>query len=301
MDKQAENLLRRIALSPDWPVQAGPNWASRNTSIATGTSGIWLAIFEAETSNVELDSLSFPISDIFSAEFLGDHGSFQITSPAMSDKLHLGDIFEGFCAAVWTSLVTRTTGPKKFVVNTHGSVDRPGLAHGETIRELCKVIAQGADESLLLTEMEQVQGVGWCNGRSGIVAAKLVQMSTKPLDATERDLIVKESWLILEEVRQHYSAMEVGLCHGSMGALVVVNGAGRLLDSPAITSAAKDLSRTILSSPSVMNIHKDYLVDASWLTGVAGLLWGARCMLHPPVLNPLLPIDSRQYEDPLRS
>jgi hypothetical protein len=215
----------------------------------------------------------------------------------MSEELYLGDIFEGFCAAVWTSLVTRTTGPREFRGEAHGSVNRPGLAHGETIRELCKAVAEGADTPLSLEERGQVQGAGWCNGRSGIIAARLVHMSTRPLEKTDRDSILEECWSILEDVQKHHGVMEVGLCHGSMGALVVITGAGRLLNYPEITNVARDVSEMIIRSSSMMNINENYLIDASWLTGVAGVLWGSSCMEQSPTLNPLLPLDSRLYEN----
>jgi hypothetical protein len=298
MLNKTERLLRRIATSPDLPIQAGRNWASRNASIATGTSGVWLALREAEANNDLLGPINSQAREIFSAEFIGDVNSLHLASPNKSDESYLGDIFEGFCAEVWTSLVTRTAGPKDFKGEAHGSVDRPGLAHGETIRELCKAIARGVDAPISLGELGQVHGVGWCNGRSGIIAAKLVEMSTRPLEKTDRDFILRESWSVYEEVQQHHGLMEVGLCHGSMGAHVVITGAGRLLSCPKITAAARDLSQAIVSSPSIMNINESYLIDASWLTGVGGVLWGSSCVHQVPTLNPLLPMDSRLYENP---
>ena len=108
------------------------------------------------------------------------------------------------------------------------------------------------------------------------------------------DLIAQTCINILDWTRTA-TQEEGGICHGLSGALVVVAGAGRLVRNESILRAASEVFQDFISLNFNTRIHQDFIVDASWLTGTAGLIWANTAIKEKPGINPLLPIDSRLF------
>jgi hypothetical protein len=291
--RQHEILLEQM----DRPVQATKGWASRGESFSTGLAGVQFALQAVRGQDFSPELQAPELNNIFSAGMQTSPGDLTILHN-FNEEIELdeayGDVFVGKCSKVWTRLVlgrqpeisSRTTG--------EGAVTRPGLGHGELIRGLVEWLTQDPKRrgTFIPPERDFISG-GWCNGESGLLAAACI---ARYFDAsTESDKFITKTCLNLLDWAQTSSREESGLCHGTVGALVVVAGAGRLIQSERITSEANNIFQHLASHDFNIRIHPDFIVDASWLTGTAGLIWASAAIKQKPGINPLLPIDSRLF------
>jgi hypothetical protein len=281
----------------DRAVQATNGWASRGESFSTGLAGIRFAL-QATYGNYFSPGTQAPsLQNIFSARTKDSLNAAPILYNS-DDETTLpetyGDVFVGRCSQVWTELTLGKDPQVSSRIPGEGAVNRPGLGHGELIRELIEWLTQDKTErdAFVSTEQDFHSG-GWCNGESGLLSAVCIARHFDPM--TSYDEYIAHACAKLLEWARVSSDEECGLCHGVSGALVVVAGAGRLLQDDTIISHANDVFEELTSQQFNARIHTDFIVDASWLTGTAGLLWSSAAIKERPGINPLLPIDSRLF------
>ena len=171
-----ENLrkqIEQVIQDSGSPIVAGENWASRDNGLSSGLSGLNLALFQADDRS-SLAGVKAPIANLFSADLEFRNGDLYINEEAIHAPTRhppiLGDLFTGVCNNIWTSLVlNHPISPERFKLDT-GPVIRPGLGHGELIREFvlwyCNHKVNNTE--FLLSEME-FEGAGWCNGEAGLL------------------------------------------------------------------------------------------------------------------------------------
>lgn len=273
------------------PVLAGEDFASRDSSLATGTSGVQLALAEyfGEANRLPIDtSLT---TNIFDAE-IGCGWKVPHKPREETGALDLGDIFDGHIGLLWTDLVLgRTLRPTVTRRLEQDSDPLPGLAHGLLARSLFSSLVKGQqklDESRLgaLTGRS-----GWCNGFAG----KAVALAT--IDNTNRSASHLNECLLLarsavSQADQLSRNANLSLCHGLAGVAVVCAGLFRQYREPEFEELSQLTLNALHSGWARRWTRPEMLVDNSWLTGAAGLLWATSAVRRLPWINPIFPTDS---------
>lgn len=288
--------LRKILMSRKIPIQAARNWASRNTNIATGTSGLEFALIAPEKGSYKILALDSSISNIFESDFReSDQGYILRSTEKNRLEAVLGDVFEGECNRLWTHLtlgfeLTDQTNSQK-----PGAVIRPGIGHGDVIRSFYKWYFEGLpNKEEFETSEDAFQGIGWCNGLAGLLATQgLVDVllgKREPSPATRRNLAN-----LIQALRGLSEETESGLCHGVSGALVVATGVSRVFDLRSEFATLKNIESVALNSNSPLSLPDNLDVDSSWITGSAGLVWATSVLQDKPIFNPLFPPDSLSF------
>ena len=293
---QIEEGVVRLLADTHMPIQAAKDWAGRGKLLATGESGLILCLLEG-TNQLSIEGAS--TTDVFSWEFVSAGGKFKLENqtPTVEGEHYLGDIFEGECAEFWTALVCRKSYFRKTTDLRKGVVVRPGLAHGEIIRELFEWYTSRKESTSPFTPSElEFRGGGWCNGSSGLavgycIAAKIAGESDLSKELSKHYFAELLSW-----VEQNFITAEAGLCHGVSGVLTVLAGLARELGAKKKLSKVEELYRELLSQFGHLRYPDDLVLDASWLTGSAGIIWGYKAVKQIPNFNPLFPIDSRVWK-----
>lgn len=287
--------LHKVLKDPSIPIQANENWGSRDNSLAGGTSGILLALFEF-TGDGDL-KLQETDRDIFSVSFVASQPiNFSSDSSSIQGVAEqvLGDVFEGYCNTVWTNL---TLG-REIVAETYnprsGIVERPGIGHGDLIRDFTRWIVEDRPNKQQFSTLDiSFQGGGWCNGAAGLEVIRTLvanfsdEISLRDLEAAGHKML---HW-----ASDHSNDLEFGLCHGISGIAVSAMGIARYLHSDDLAHHAANVFNDCLHQHNLTRYPDDLWTDYSWLTGTAGVLW-AHCVLNQtPLINPIIPIDSQIY------
>jgi len=292
--------LTSVANSPSTPIQATKDWASRNLTLATGLGGINLALAEFGRSQggVELD---ISATEVWGGQFQWNPLTNTLKvhpTEDQSKKDYLGDIFEGQCGLFWSSLILKTKFEEVTAEPKFGAVSRPGIAHGNLIRDLYlwHQSVQYSTAPLFYSAEPIPNQPGWCNGVSGEIAAKVVANSIQKNGDVLQNLSNYEVPTMLQLVSQSTLAAESGLCHGILGALVVAAGAARIAGDFDTLVSVQEMASGLFDNDLLLRYPDDLLVDYSWLTGSAGVLWAILAIHRRPLLNPLLPFDSELWQ-----
>jgi|APGre2960657468_1045069.scaffolds.fasta_scaffold11985_3 hypothetical protein len=304
----AENLAQSLFLILEnnaTPIMATEFWATREDSLATGKGGLLLSLFE--TGNLDVDSIEIAeiVEDLFDAS-LAIHGrQLIVNSPrhaTSKESRVLGDIFTGFSAQVWTKLVLKQTLPDSDFKVGFGSIDRPGLAHGNLIRELTQwLTSENIERGKFDSSENSFEGSGWCNGRAGLaVSIAIAQYLDSAVNNYEEELLVIANQM-LSNVKNDKHILEPSLCHGLPGVLVICSGIGRQINDDRLLNQSIQLFDELIDESILLRGPSDSYIDNSWLTGTAGLLWANSAVHARPSINPLMPTDSKIYFDFVKS
>ena len=300
----AENLAQSLVLILEnnaTPIMATEFWATRENSLATGKGGLLLSLFEVGKLNVESIQITGTVEDLFDAS-LSIHGRQLISNSsgdaASKESRVLGDIFTGFSAQVWTKLVLKQTLPNSDFKAGSGSIDRPGLAHGNMIRELTQwLTSENTERGKFDSSETTFEGSGWCNGRAGLaVSLAIAQYFDSAVNNYEEELLVIANQ-ILSDVKNDKHLPEPSLCHGLPGVLVICSGIGRQINNDRLLRQSIQLFDELVDESILLRGPSDTYIDNSWLTGTAGVLWANSAVRARPSINPLLPTDSKIYFD----
>jgi hypothetical protein len=183
---------------------------------------------------------------------------------------------------------------KRPVTSGKGSITRPGLGHGELARDLALFINQQQKPPVPFHTQElEYESFGWCNGYGGLlVATGISDYLTTPGKASQTLLELLDR--ALDDLDSQFE-LEIGLCHGLAGLAVLTAGIGRTFSLPHHLDRAVNSFDKLLTRESLLRIPATLDVDASWLTGAAGVVWASSVMRKQPSINPIFPIDSSLF------
>ena len=295
---QLEYEINQVLINPDYPVVSAKNFASRDTSLATGLSGLklalgrnlWKPIFEIRNL-MSLDIFSSELKVEEDSVSILNHGEFDIASKPL-----LGDLFTGRCNKTWSELTMNLPLSYGNFESNSGPVVRKGLAHGDLIRDFVKWInnSEGQNHNFFKSE-DSYDTNGWCNGRSGFLVVSVLSQIYAGGDF-QRVFLENEFDALLVSIRRSNSSTEdFGLCHGTSGVLVILAGLARLLNDHQRLNQVNVLYADLLSRDVLQNLLTTHEIDCSWLTGVSGVIWGYKAILKKPTFNPLAPFDSQIF------
>jgi hypothetical protein len=169
---QLEFEIQSVLQKPSYPVISGKYFASRETGLATGLSGLSLSLGQNLWKPIVGISDSMH-SDIFSCKLFFEMDSVAILS---HDKVNtpfkpdLGDIFTGICNTTWSEMVLNLPFSNHDFEDNPGSVIRRGIAHGDLIRDFVKWLRDPNRMNQNVATSENVfEMKGWCNGNSGFL------------------------------------------------------------------------------------------------------------------------------------
>lgn len=276
------------------PIQASRSWASRDVSLSTGTSGIFLALAESSVENVVIQFDS-DIHNIFGAEIKEGSNGLRLENAAPdSEQDFLGDIFVGEANRIWSRFCLGIDQKSSLVTEGQGSINRPGLGHGELARDLARFINQTHNPAEPFNTQElHFDSFGWCNGYAGLMVATGIYDNLTTPGKASRPLLE-----LLDRALQDLDSQveqEIGLCHGLSGLAVVTAGISRSFSLPNHLERAINSFDKIVTAESLLRIPATLDVDASWLTGAAGVVWASRVIRKQPSINPIFPIDSSTF------
>ena len=286
------NVLRDDSL----PVEAARTWASRGTSLSQGISGLTLAL--AEACDPPLCSLvaSTTVGSIFASTLTShsDQARLEILDmPGAESELALGDVFAGYCSLVWTDLVLARPIRRLDYQPGVGTVERPGVGHGDLIRDLVQWLLASEDARGEFSSDDDVyDSGGWCYGQAGLAAVLAIAKLNAGLSKGDESRLREMPAKLIEAAYCERADSEVGLCHGVAGMLVAAIGVARLYDDQVEIAAVQQAFDQIVDDQSMIKINESLDVDCSWLTGLAGVVWAQQVMLRPPLINPIFPLDA---------
>jgi hypothetical protein len=297
---QLEFEIQQVLKNPDNPIISGKYFASRETGLASGLSGLSLSLGQNPWKPIVSISDSFH-PDVFSCELMFEKDSVAILN---YDKVNipvmpkLGDLFTGRCNTTWSEMALNLPFSYYDFESDPGPVIRKGLAHGELIREFVKWIHDPKKLTQnFATSENSFDTNGWCNGRSGFLVVSALRQIYVGEDF-RRDFFENEfEKLLSSTTNSDLSNEDFGLCHGISGVLVTLAALARLLSDPHRISRVKQLYEEFLSRDVLLNLLTANEVDCSWLTGVAGVVWGYKVVLEKPTFNPLAPFDAKIFSN----
>jgi len=298
--KSLANDLEAILSDPLRPIVADKFNATKDRSLATGTSGVALALIESQTSTPHNVDRTGSIDDVFSASLTIADERLVVsgtTTRSETRDTDIGDVFTGYSCKCWSRLVLGQEIPHEAFSDRPGGVVRPGLGHGELIRDFARWISEpSSPRPRFQTSEESFPGLGWCNGIAGLISAKTcaaVRRSARDEDGLNLIQLTRKA------LSTNYSVlldMGPSLCHGLPGFLVICAGVARVFQQNDLLHDVFELAESLLTYELQVSIPTDVYLDASWLTGSAGILWAISAIRRKPILNPLLPYDARIYD-----
>lgn len=208
----------------------------------------------------------------------------------------VGDLIDGIAGRLWTMacLGSHDFVPPSCLGPSVLPADEPGfgMAHGQ-LGQLAARLAVGGGEFTEAMKSQLVRRVdfpGWCNGAAGCASASASAWLT-----TNNDFFGDQALRWSHEILRLLGNLAVdNLCHGSIGALVVVSAVGRLLQDEKLGRHAQTAARSLVlqSRRSGWRLDETDLANSSWLTGTGGICWGLLSILRQPLINPLVPGDA---------
>ena len=295
LEKELELAIR----NPDYPIMAGANFASRESGLAIGISGLeWTTgrnLWKPIKQKREIENI-----DIFSAEL-----KFEESQISFLDSLdnrdvqkiaELGDLFSGLSNQVWSQIVLNLPITHIQVSDSQNEIVRAGLAHGELIRDFTKwILDSGSPKPNFSTSESKFESNGWCNGNSGFLVISCLVQIEMGLTDIPKDLFVQFDKIFDSLATTSVDNLDSGLCHGTSGILVTLAGVARFLKDNERLIKVQTLFEEIFSSGAAFQLDPQRDLDCSWLTGMAGLLWAQKVLHEKPVFNPLVPFDSTTF------
>jgi len=300
VEKLAQSLLLLLENNAT-PIMATEFWASREEPLATGKGGLLLSLFETGKLNVDSIEVAGTIEDLFDASFKIQERQLIVSTPDHSigeKSLFLGDLFTGFSAQVWTKLVLNQMLPAPVYGAGIGAIERPGLAHGNLIRELAQwLTSQNADRGRFNPSENFFEGSGWCNGRAGLAASLAVAQNFDAEENSYQEELLTIVRQMLSDAKEDVHLSEPSLCHGLPGVLVICSGIARQINDERLLVRSIQLFDELIDETILLRGPSANYIDNSWLTGTAGLLWAYSAVRARPSINPLMPTDSNAYFD----
>lgn len=291
--------LNAILQDPYIPLFANTNSANRDNSLATGTSGLVLALLEYERTDTTEFQIAGSVEDIFSATLLEIDGGLQFHKPDRyenSSGTHVGDLFTGFACKVWSRLVLNQEIPLGIVSDKAGAVVRPGLGHGDLIREFTRwIISARSTKSEFEPIEKQFSDFGWCNGQAGLASALAVSSFYMGIMDEKSQILIELIRNLLNASSSYLLKLGPTLCHGLPGLLVVCAGVARILNQDALVQLSIEKFDSLVTLELMTQLDPDIYVDATWLTGGAGIIWAHSAVRKRPMINPLLPCDAHTW------
>jgi hypothetical protein len=285
----------RILNSSQIPVQVASGMANRERGLATGTDGIFLTLAEAANEGPKFAVDGVTCRQIFSAKVVLEDQTLIFSSPGEAiHKRILGDIFDGACSELWTDLVFgRRPKVRAFEAGAR-SVTTRGIGHGELIREFSLWVTRDWECGVKFETSEATyDSFGWCNGNAGLLAILATERALNGNSNLDEDSRKTLEALVLAIEQGNFR--EIGLCHGLAGACVTALGVARTFKISGIEDRVRQA--WTLQAEKLRNAIPPHLeADASWLTGMAGVVWADAVLRNKPSVNPLLPIDSTAHE-----
>jgi hypothetical protein len=210
-------------------------------------------------------------------------------SPSMSGP---GDLIDGQLGMIWARRCLGAMdrlADRKFDQG-HWDGKNAGLAHGELGLLAC--------EAPWLSEYTAMKGIercastaspAWCNGMAG---AAVTALMAAPSPSSP-----------LASLAKSYARAALGqlpllesdaLCHGTSGVLVACAGVARCAKDDLLATQVTRAVERYLRRPTGFQVRLDkgFLIDQSWLTGIAGIAWAMMAIQAAPLINPLCPPDS---------
>jgi hypothetical protein len=286
--------IREVLNEPQFPIQSGTNFASREEGLASGLSGLVLMSSAATNSISEQNFEHSKCRNIFTSNFSGQ--SFSNGDPEVEPSI-LGDVFEGSANRVWTDLVFNRFIPRVHPNTLPGNVVRTGLGHGELVREFVLWYSKvgSSPQDPFETSEKNLTTPGWCNGLAGEVAVQSLVAHVRPTIGNKNTLLASLDNLI-DLFSEDFKSLEFGLCHGFSGSLVTALGVARQLGADSRAYKVREIFANLAQPDCIVDLAPGLYLDSSWLTGSAGLVWASKVMERIPLVNPLLPIDSLAYK-----
>jgi len=290
--------LRLILENTATPITAGPTFASRNASLANGTSGLLLALidFNKDVSLKRREQDFSSTHDIFSSSLALCDSELRVASGdlSQSDK-DFGDIFLGFCNRYWTAICLGISPPLSQGLTGAVTLGEPSLAHGNLIRDFTNYMNHGDFSADFSDKIPSLDRPGWCNGNAGVAATLATLDSLSGRSPRYEEQCLSLSRQSVDYLRQMGTNIAFSLCHGAGGVLVILAGLFRLYGCPEFFELATQVKDLIEKHIQTSQPEGDLYFDNSWLTGNAGALWSLAAYERTPTLNPLLPTDSSLY------
>lgn len=201
-----------------------------------------------------------------------------------------GDLMDGVPGQRWAAICLGSQRVDGFPVGEQSSYHGPpGLAHGflgALASDPCSVAGHDLPQTIRMHS--ETGQAGWCNGVAGTAVAAIMAWKA------QRDARLAE--MARESAHSSLSALPLrtdGLCHGSLGVLVVAAGVARCLGDEALLRHAVERRDGLFPSDhSGWQFDGETFIDQSWLTGTAGIAWGLLVIDAPPSINPLCPPDA---------
>ena len=290
-----ESQIRYISANPVSPILVTKFSASRDSSLATGTSGLELALSDNPFSGIDGQSLE-SCFDIFSAQFEFGNGKFKIIGREFVETnfpLEIGDLFVGRCNLLWTELVLGTPISSVTYSNVKGRVQSIGLGHGELIRDFARWMLVNPSKKIEFETSEHIfDSNGWCNGSAGHLSIAVLThiFGSRKIDF---NFIQDRFDSILDSIDLNESSdFSLGLCHGVSGVLVSLAGVARFIGDIRRLRMVQLIFNQVFTRSRLLNTLELNEVDCSWLTGAAGIVWAYKVIQKQPTFNPIAPFDS---------
>lgn len=214
------------------------------------------------------------------------------TSPPAAMKGDPGDLMDGLLSVLWARSCqgARPLMQLSDPGAAHWQGKNPGIAHGRLGLWACQPEAAIPDELERLIALDTpTAGAGWCNGLAGGAVAALIGY-----DAGASDSLKQAAREYARSAMGHLPLATDGLCHGTMGVLVIGAGVARCTGDQVLLAEVRKQGERLLAGMATRawRLNPELVSDPSWLYGAAGIVWGALVISARPVVNPLLPPDS---------
>lgn len=298
--KSLANDLTAILNDPLRPIVADKFNATKDRDLATGTSGVALALHEFQTSTAHFVDATGFIDDVWSASLTFADGNLVVAGAktrSESRATDIGDVFTGYSCKCWSRLVFGQEIPLETFSDKPGGVVRPGLGHGELIRDFARWISKPSfPQPSLHTSEESFPGLGWCNGIAGLISVKTCAAVRRGERDQDRLNLIQLTEGALNTKRSILLDLGPSLCHGLPGLLVICAGVARVFQQNDLLQEVFHVADSLLTKELQVSLPTDVYLDASWLTGSAGILWAISAIRRKPNINPLLPYDARIYD-----
>jgi hypothetical protein len=288
-------------------------FAVRGSGLASGPWGLTLALAEASRRLQEpsllvaaRQCLSEPVEVTRGGAFTGPEGHWIARAacgleplpgviPVGNDR---GDLMDGAAGEMWAAACLGAAPPISALPVGPRTDERPGLAHGRLGAVAAMIFSGSVEARELEAQLDmatQSSALGWCNGLAGAVATIMIGHSSGVLGGDWLGIARDLTYRLLHRAGE---LQDDSLCHGLAGVLVVSAGVTRVLREPGLVAQLSAAALDLCDDARGFRATNDAILDATWLTGVTGVLWALLVSERQPEVNPILPIDAVRWKGP---